>query len=131
MPPAQPTDAETQVLSVLWQHGPCTARQVLEAMPDGKERSYTTALSIMQVMEKKQLLKRDGKSGRALIYKPAITAKRVARPAFKDLFSRIFASKPTAMVQHLLETESVSQSELDEIQSMLDAHRAKQPNGKS
>jgi len=127
MPPnKEPTDAETQVLSVLWQKGPATARKVLESMPDGKQRSYTTVLSTMQVMEKKGLIKRQGKDGRALIYKPAVTAKRVAKPAFKDLLGRLFGGKPTAVVQHLLDTEKVSQAELDEIQAMLDQHRQKQ-----
>ena len=123
--PTQPSDAEMQVLSVLWNQGPATARQVLEAMPDGKPRSYTTVLSIMQVMEKKGLLKRGGMAGRAIVYKPAITAKRVAKPAFKDLLGRVFGGRPAAVVQHLLESEDVSAQELDDIQAMLKAHRAK------
>ncbi len=126
--PTQPSDAEMQVLSVLWKQGPSTARQVLEVMPDGKPRSYTTVLSIMQVMEKKGLLKRKGMAGRAIVYKPAITAKRVAKPAFKDLLGRVFGGRPAAVVQHLLESENVSAKELDDIQAMLNAHRDKHSN---
>ena len=65
----KPTDVELQVLSVLWQRGPSTARQVLEAMPDGKARAYTTVLTVMQVMEKGLLT--HTREGMAQSYKPA------------------------------------------------------------
>ena len=53
--PQRPSDLELQVLAVLWRRGPSTAREVMEALPDGKHRAYTTVLSVMQVMEKKEL----------------------------------------------------------------------------
>lgn len=50
----KPSDLEMLVLSVLWERGPSTAGDVLEAMPDGKKRAYTSILSVMQVMERSQ-----------------------------------------------------------------------------
>ena len=52
----KPSDLELQILSFLWEKGPSTAREVLEAIPDGKKRAYTSILSVMQVMEKKGFL---------------------------------------------------------------------------
>ena len=52
----QPAEFELQVLGVLWEHGPSTVREVLERLPDGKPRAYTSVLSVMQVMQKKGLL---------------------------------------------------------------------------
>ncbi len=49
----EPSRLEMQVLSVLWQRGASSVREVLAVMPDGKARAYTTILSVMQVMEKK------------------------------------------------------------------------------
>ena len=40
-----PSDLELQVLSVLWRDGPSTARDVLGALPDGKQRAYTGLLA--------------------------------------------------------------------------------------
>jgi predicted transcriptional regulator len=51
----QPAEFELQVLGVLWEHGPSTVREVLERLPDGKPRAYTSVLSVMQVMQKKGL----------------------------------------------------------------------------
>ena len=56
MPHIRPSGVELQVLAVLWDKGPSSVRAVLEAMPDGKDRAYTTVLSVMQVLEKKGLV---------------------------------------------------------------------------
>ena len=52
----KPSDLELQVLSVLWDHGPRTVREILERIPDGKERAYTTVLTILQGMSRKGLV---------------------------------------------------------------------------
>ena len=51
MAAVKPSDLEMQILSVLWENGPLTVREVLKMMPDKKERAYTSVLSVMQVME--------------------------------------------------------------------------------
>jgi len=116
----RPTDAELQVLSVLWDHGPATARAVLERMPDGKPRSYTTVLTIMQLMEKKGLLKRRVR-GRAHVYRPAAGRPRVLRPVLRDLVTRAFGGSPAQLVQQLLADKHISPQQLGEIRELLDA----------
>ena len=51
----QPSELELQVLNVLWEKTKGTVREVMEALPDGKQRAYTTVLSVMQLMEKKKI----------------------------------------------------------------------------
>ncbi len=38
----EPSELEMQVLGILWEQGPRTARQVLDSLQDGKTRAYTT-----------------------------------------------------------------------------------------
>ena len=47
---AEPSDLELQVLSVLWERGPSGVREVMEEIPDGKPRAYTTILTVLQVL---------------------------------------------------------------------------------
>jgi predicted transcriptional regulator len=126
----KPTDAELQVLSVLWEHGPATAREVLDRMPDGKPRSYTTVLTIMQLMEKKGLLHRRV-SGRAHVYRPAASRRRIIRPMLRDLVSRAFGGSPAQLVQQLLSDESVDPQQLQEIRSLLDEMNAENQESSS
>ena len=119
MPKRTPTDTELQVLSVLWDQGPATARKVLERMPDGKKRSYTTVLAIMQVMEKKGLLSRR-LEGRAHVYRPVQGRDRLMKPVLRTLVKRVFKGRPTAVVQQLLRDQSPSKQEIAEIRALLD-----------
>ena len=53
-----PTEAELDVLRVLWERGPSTVREVHEVVSAGKDVGYTTVLKQMQVMHRKGLVKR-------------------------------------------------------------------------
>jgi hypothetical protein len=48
------TDAELAILSVLWRQGPCTVREVHEALHPNQGTGYTTVLKLMQLMAQKQ-----------------------------------------------------------------------------
>ena len=118
MKTAKPSDLEMQILSVLWDRGPSTAREVLETMPDGKKRAYTSILSVMQVMEKKGLLKHTNR-GVAHVYRPAVEKSKIIQPFMRRVLNEVFAGRPSAMMQALLTEAPVSDSEIAEIQKLL------------
>jgi BlaI family transcriptional regulator, penicillinase repressor len=121
MPAVKPSDMEMQVLSVLWDQGPLTVREVQERLPDEKDRAYTTVLSIMQVMEKKGLLTHSVE-GRANVYKPAVTRKQVMRPFMRSLLRNVFGGSPARAMQQLLDEGSVDAEELAAIRKLIDDH---------
>ncbi|MEZ5059862.1 MAG: BlaI/MecI/CopY family transcriptional regulator, partial [Saprospiraceae bacterium] len=64
----KPTDAELEVLQILWEKGPQSVRYVNDLMNESREVGYTTTLKIMQIMYEKGLVERDD-SARTHIYK--------------------------------------------------------------
>jgi predicted transcriptional regulator len=114
----KPSDLEMQILSVLWKNGPATTRQVMETMPDGKKRAYTSILSVMQVMEKKGLLTHTNQ-GTAHVYRPAQSKRKVLKPFMQKMVSEVFAGRPAALMQALLSETPVSDAELEEMQRLL------------
>ncbi len=119
---AKPSDLEMQVLSVLWERGPSTAREVLEAMPDGKKRAYTSILSVMQVMEKKGLLIHTSK-GVAHVYEPTTSKSKIVQPFLHRVLKEVFGGRPAAMMQALLSETSISDADLAEMRRLLAAAR--------
>jgi BlaI family penicillinase repressor len=115
---AKPSGLEMQVLSVLWERGPATAREVLAAMPDGKKRAYTSILSVMQVMEKKKLLTHTNK-GVAHVYRPAVNKRHILQPFLRRVLKEVFGGRPAAMMQALLDETSVSETDLAEMHQLL------------
>ena len=50
-----PTDAELEILQILWKNGSATVREVFEQLALRKDIKYTTALKLMQIMHEKGL----------------------------------------------------------------------------
>ena len=123
MKPTKPSELEMQVLAVLWDKGPSTVREALGSMPDGKERAYTTILSVMQVMEKKGLLTHR-KQGTAHVYKPTVSQDQILTPYLKRMVQNIFGGKPSAAIQMLLK-QPIAKDDFKEIHEMLSAAEKK------
>ncbi|MCP4640988.1 MAG: BlaI/MecI/CopY family transcriptional regulator [bacterium] len=118
-PVQRPSELELQVLSVLWENGPLTARDVNERMPDGKTRAYTTVLSVLQGMERKGLVAHRSE-GRTHVYRAKPTRERILGPMLRGLVRNVFGGSPSAVMQHLLEDTDVSDDEREAIRKLLD-----------
>ena len=120
--PSRPSNLELQVLSVLWESGPATVRDILAKLPDGKERAYTTVLTVMQNMEKKGLLSRESR-GNAHVYQPTESRGKTLKPMLRGLLRNVFGGRVSTVMQHLLEDTDVSEDELTEIRRLIDERR--------
>lgn len=121
----QPSEFELQILGVLWERGASTVREVMEHLPDGKPRAYTSVLSVMQVMQKKGLLKaKKQKNGPANMYSPRKSRDQIAGPLMKGLVSRVFGGNPALAVQQLLSGSDAASEDLDAIRQFLDDFEA-------
>ncbi len=67
-----PTPAELEVLQIIWEHGPCTVREVMDLLKPKRPRAYTSVMSLMSVMAEKGLLNQKPK-GRAFIYSAKVS----------------------------------------------------------
>lgn len=68
--PPKPTDAEPAILSVLWQRGPSTVREVMDELNRQADTGYTTVLKLLQIMIDKGLVVRT-EAGKAHVYEAA------------------------------------------------------------
>jgi predicted transcriptional regulator len=125
----RPSDLELQVLGVLWEGGAMTARRVMEGLPDGKQRAYTTVLSVMQGMERKGLLVRKVDEV-THVWRPAVTRRQVMGPMMKNLVRNVFGGRPSEAMQQLLRGAEVDAEELAEIRRVLDEAQAKRGKGR-
>ena len=114
-----PTEAELNILQVLWERGACTVREVHETLYGNDGAGYTTALKLMQIMHSKGLVDRDD-SQRAHIYRSAISRQRTQKRFLTDMVQRLFNGSPSQMVLHALGNHpGASREELKEIRALL------------
>ena len=118
----KPTDAELDILAVLWDRGPSTVRQVAETL--GRENAYTTVLKLLQIMTEKRLVQRR-ESGRLHIYTATATRDQTQRHLVRDLLDRAFGGSAAQLVLRALSTSKASPEELTEIRKLIDQHRGR------
>jgi BlaI family penicillinase repressor len=121
----RPTEAELELLSVLWARGPSTVRQIHEALSGEKSTGYTTTLKILQKMLEKGLLRRDERE-RSHVYEAVWRAEETQRQLVRDLLRRAFRGAAGKLVVQALSEEKVSPEDLAEIRRMLDDLEARQ-----
>lgn len=111
-----PTDAELELLRVLWTLGPTTVRKIHESLP--KSTGYTTTLKILQKMAEKGLVTRD-ESHKSHIYTAACEAEVTQRQLVKQLLNAAFGGSPGKLVLQALSEEQASPDELLQIRRLL------------
>ena len=115
----RPTDAELEILKVLWRRGPSTVREVFETLGETKQTGYTTVLKFMQIMAEKGLVRRD-ETERAHRYEAALAEEETQRQLVGDLLRRAFDGSAKRLVMQALSAERASAGELEEIRRLLD-----------
>jgi BlaI family penicillinase repressor len=115
----RPTGAELEILQVLWRQGPCTVREVQEAVAADRTVGYTTVLKLMQIMTDKGLVRRD-ESERAHVYEACLPQDQTQRQLVGDLLEKAFAGSAAKLVMQALAAKKTSAEELEKIRRMLD-----------
>ena len=118
-----PTNAELALLSVLWQRGPSTVREVHDALHTARSAAgavgYTTVLKLLQIMTEKRLVKRDTRA-RTHVYSPAVSEATTRKQLLSDLVDRAFGGSSLALVLQALSTTRATPAELEQIRRLLD-----------
>jgi predicted transcriptional regulator len=117
----RPTDAELEILTVLWSRGPSTVREVHETASRRKPTQYTTVLKQMQIMTEKGLLRRDEKQ-RSHVYEAACPREWTQKQLAGDLLQRAFNGSAARLMQGALSARKASKTELAELRKMLDEY---------
>lgn len=117
----RPTDAELEILSVLWRLGPSTVREVHELLSRERATQYTTTLKMMQIMAEKGLLERD-ESARSHVYSACQPRERTQSQLAGHLLERAFGGSARSLLMGALSAKKASREELAELRKLLDEY---------
>jgi BlaI family transcriptional regulator, penicillinase repressor len=119
-----PTDVEWAIMEAVWQHQPCAAGTVQEALQDSRGWAYSTVKTTMDRMVVKGLLATHSIRNLQL-YTPLISRTEAKRAELRRLLSRAFNGALTPMIQFIVEDEGLSAEELKQLRKLLDAPKSK------
>lgn len=116
-----PTSRELEALKVFWERGEASVRDVYRALQtDSPDLAYTTVLSLIQTMERKDLVEREGQ-GRGLkhLYRAKVTAQRTLRSLAGDFLTRVFDGAVEQYLVSALESRPPDETQIRELQRMI------------
>ena len=114
----KPTESELELLTILWDRGQATVRDLYDAVNAQRPVVYTGVLKLLQIMTDKGLVQRDERE-RAHVYSAAVAREDTERQFMQELSKRFFAGSAAQMALRALEMEPASEEELDEIRKLL------------
>ena len=110
--------AEWQIMNVLWQENPATARELMKRLPSRVKWAYTTVKTMLnRLVDKKALT--EYKQGNTSFYKPLISQKKARLNAFKSLLDQAFNGATGPLVHFLIEEQRLSEKQRQEILTVL------------
>jgi predicted transcriptional regulator len=112
------TEAEWAIIQAVWENEPCAAPTVQEALQSRKNWTYSTVKTMMDRMAAKGLLKTE-RIRNLILYRSAITKREAQKGEILRTLKRAFNGALTPMMQFLLDSNSLSQDQLSELEALI------------
>lgn len=114
------TDTELDVLKVLWNLAPLTARNITEQLYGEVNRSSVgTVQKLIARLEKKCMVHRD-RTVSVHQFTPRVTQEEVAGMQIDDFANKLSNGSLSPFVMHLVQTKRLSKKEKEQIRKLLE-----------
>jgi predicted transcriptional regulator len=121
-----PTELELEILKVLWKEGELNVRQVRETLSaNGRDLAHTTLITMLNLMTEKKYVSRKAKAN-SYLFRPKVSQENVSQGMASDLVTRVFGGSPSALMLSLLDHETLSPDERDQLLGLIEKHRTNQ-----
>ncbi len=115
----QPSEAELEILNVIWELEPVTVRDIHERITRTREVGYTTVLKQIQRLTEKGVLEKEIREG-SHYYTSTARQSEVKQQLVEKMLHAAFGGSALQMMMHALGNDKVSADELRAIKNWLD-----------
>lgn len=118
-PLPQISDAEWDVMKVLWDRGQAGAQEVTEALAVERNWRPQTVKTLLNRLVKKGAVAY-AEEGRRFLYRAKVSRDAVVRAESKSFLSRVFDGAVTPAMVHFLKLGNLSKADVEELKRALD-----------
>ena len=112
------TETELELMNILWVLGSGTVRDVLAKLPSGREMAYTSASTIIRILDKKGIVTSQ-KEGKTHIYSPVLKKEEYEKKTIHHVVKNVFDGAPSDLVRRLIKDTKLSEKEIEEIRNLI------------
>ena len=122
------TEAEWEIIQVVWEREPCAAPTVQEELVARKKWTYSTVKTLMDRMVGKGLLTTE-RIRNLILYRSAVSREQAQHGELMRTLKRAFGGAFTPMMEFMLESDALSQGEITELEGMIRKKRRREKKG--
>jgi len=121
------TDAELQVLKVLWELGPATIRELTDRLyPDGGPAHYATVQKLLERLESKSCVTRRQR-GRVNVFKARVDRQELIASRLRETADRLCDGSLTPVLTQLVSSANLTPKELTALRDLVERHDRREP----
>lgn len=117
-PVVELTQAEWEIMKVVWEKEPCAAGTVQETMAKKRDRAYSTVKTTMDRMTEKGFLEIE-KIRNLQLFRSCISDVDAKRGEFRKMLKRAFDGALTPMMQFLIEHEGLTKKQASQLRKLV------------
>ncbi len=112
------TEAELRLMKVLWERGPSTAGDAVDALAAEVVLAESTVRTMLGILKEKGYV-RATRRGRAFVYHPLVEQAEAQRGALRHLIRRFFDGSPSQLLLNLLDDEELDEAEVERLKQLV------------
>ena len=117
------SDAEWQVMQIIWRLGKATAADVIAKLAESKDWSHRTVRTLLgRLVEKGALEAAD--DGNRYLYRPLVSRQKCVRAEGRSFLKKVFAGDAAELLVHFAQDAHITPAQIDELKRLLDAKRS-------
>jgi BlaI family penicillinase repressor len=113
------SDAEWEVMHVVWERGTATAQEVHEALDRGRRWSPRTVKTLLSRLVKKGALQFEV-DGKRYLYRPRVSREQCVRAESRSFADRVLGGSASPLIATFLRESKLSAREIEELRALLD-----------
>jgi BlaI family transcriptional regulator, penicillinase repressor len=116
------SDAEWQVMNVIWDGQPLTAGEIVERLSGEFDWSRATVKTMLHRLTKKQVLTFETQGNR-YVYRSSVRRADCVKQESRSFLARVFGGESASLLAHFIRTSKLSAAEIAELRKILDERK--------
>lgn len=112
------TEAESEIMKVLWEKNPLSANEIIASLPEEVNWSDQTVKTFLKKKKKKHAVDYE-KSGRSYLYYPLVSYDDYVKAENKSFLHRVYDGAVGMLFSKLLEQEELTEKEIQHLEKIL------------
>ena len=112
------SEAEWEVMKVVWKHFPCLAQEIIQALTGNAKWSPATVKTMINRLVGKGALHFE-RTGKSYLYSPAVTEAQCRAAEADSFLNRVFDGSLSPLLSHFVQSRHLTQKDLDSLEQIL------------